>query len=157
MEEALTFHSDFTTLNTSHSCGGVLFLGNHTAGRDDDLDERTGICVGQPQFPTKLFGALSHSCQANAHATGSHLRNLGTDSIAIVTNRYHHLIILSTQRNPSLTCFRMPEDVGEGLLNDAKDCSFQIARESWEIRRQYLSPISSSNGGCKRWVAHPLK
>jgi hypothetical protein len=58
---------------------------------------------------------------------------------------------LLTQRNPSLTCFRMPEDVGEGLLNDAKDCSFQIAREPWEISRLYLSPISSSNGGCKRW------
>src|SRR5580700_3141246 len=108
------------------TCSRMRFLSNQALGRNDNFDERTGIGIGQSQFPTKLFGALSHPCQTNAQTSGSHLYNLRTDSLAIVTDPYHHMSVLLTQRNPSLTCSRMPEDVGEGLLNDAEDCGFQI-------------------------------
>jgi hypothetical protein len=118
--------------------GGMRFPSNQALGRNDNFDECTGIRIGQSQFPTKLFGALSHPCQTNAQTSDSHLRNLRTDSLAIVTDRHHHLIFLLPQRNQSLSCSRMPEDVGEGFLNDAEDSSFQTGREPWEISRLYF-------------------
>jgi hypothetical protein len=96
----------------------MRFLSNQALGRNDNLDEHTRTRIGQSQFPTKLFSALSHPCQANAQTSGSHFRNLRTDSLAIVTDRHYHLIFLLTQRNPRLTCSRMPEDVGEGVAPD---------------------------------------
>ena len=118
--------------------GGLRFRSNQALGRNNNFDERTRIRVGHSQIPTKLFGSLPHPCQTNAQAARSHLRNLQTDSFAIVADPYHHLSVLLTQRNPSLTCSRMPEDVGEGLLDDAEDCSFQIGCEPRGISGLYL-------------------
>src|ERR1700674_545095 len=116
----------------------MLFLWNQAPCRNDDFDERTGICVGHSQIPAELFGTLPHACQTDAQTAGSHLLNLPIDSPAIVTNLDHHLIFLLTQRNPSLIRLRMPEDVGQSLLYDAEDRSFQIGCEPWKISGLYL-------------------
>ena len=94
--------------------------------------------IRQPQLSTKFAGTLFHASDADSNAIRLQFRNSLVDSLAIVSHRNHDHPFLLRQRNPHLACFRMPEDVGQRLLNDSEDCGLHFRGQPRKIARLYV-------------------
>src|ERR1700730_16235750 len=106
-----------------------------TPGGDDNLNDRTGIGVGQSQASAKFGDPLSHSTDPHSHAVRPELNYLLFDSLAIVADRNCNAPIVFIQADRSISRSRMPEHIGQGFLDDAEDRSFQLRPKPAEIRR----------------------
>ena len=58
-------------------------------GRNYNLNDRTGIGIGQPETPPEFRDTLPHSANPNSHTVGPQLNDLLLDSLAIVADRNH--------------------------------------------------------------------
>src|SRR5579863_2024983 len=101
--------------------------------RDSDLHKCAWIGVGQPQIPTELFCPLAHSSDADANTPRTQLRDWIFHALAVISDGHHHMAFSLRETDPGSLRTRMPINIGESLLNDTEDGSFQLDRESREL------------------------
>src|SRR5882762_4227087 len=111
------------------------WLRSRVVERNHHLDHGAWIPVGELQFSSEFFDPLSHPSNPHANTSWSQLYSLFPESFPVVTNRDNHVVFPSSQVHPRPTRLRMPKNIGERLLHDTEDRSFQLRRKPRKIGR----------------------
>src|SRR5205807_7677141 len=107
----------------------ATWLPQHRTTGDHEFDEGSRMDIRQAEFSTKFFSSLFHAPDANPNAVRLQVGNSLANSLAIVSHGNHDLSFPLRQRDPHLLAFRMPEDVGQSLLNNSKNSGLHLGRE----------------------------
>src|ERR1700683_304947 len=113
-------------------------LSQHRTAGNHEFDERSRMCITQPQLSAKFFGALFHAADPHSNAVRLKFLNFSRDSLAIVPHRNHNDSFPLSQCDPYFARFGMPENIGERLLNDAEDCGLYLGAQPRKIARLHV-------------------
>src|SRR5579863_6046392 len=94
--------------------------------RDHNLNNRTGIGVGNAQTASQFRHALPHSTNADPNALGTQLLHVLTHSLPIIDNADENISVSFDKAHTTVAGSGMPEHIGEGLLDDAEDGRLEL-------------------------------
>src|SRR5579864_1743439 len=101
--------------------------------RDYDFYQRSGIRVGEAQTATQLGNTLPHSADPNPHTFRFQLDHLLVNSLAVIANGDQHTAVALADCDLAVLRSRVPEHVGQGLLDDAEDRRLQLWLEPGQV------------------------
>jgi len=107
-------------------------------GGDYDFDESSWIGISHPQLAAKFFDALPHASDAHANAAGLEFCNEIVDTLTVIAHCNCNLIVVLYQCDPAVVRSGMTENIGEGFLNNAEGCGFQLRGEPGKFSWLYI-------------------
>ena len=103
-------------------------------GGNDNFNDGTGVGVCQSQTSAEFTDALSHPADADSNAFRPQLNHLLFNSLAIVAHSDHDVALTLGDTDSTIPRSGMPEHIGQGLLDDAKNSSLHLRPEPPKIR-----------------------
>src|ERR1700731_273697 len=108
------------------------------------------------QGSAKLSQALAHSPDAHAWSTAWRRNNFGArlrrDTLALVFHFHADVAVGMRDKDSGRGTSRMPMDIGETLLHDAKDGGFQVAGQAAKIFGHFQIDIDLAAFGKSPYV-----
>lgn len=108
------------------------------------LNNCAGVRVRKAQSSSELGDTLPHAADSNSNAIWTQLNYFLFDAFAIIANRNYDVPFFFEQTHDSIPGSRMPEHVGEGLLNDSEDRRFHFRLQAPNIGRLDFKPNLNS-------------